>query len=141
MAATSGDVSHFKDAWHFSSWFGLTPKEYSSGNSRYLGRISKKGDRYLRMLLTHGARSVLSVTCACGGVHIRVRPDPRSREQQLAACDDQDACKEPLDCRRRKTSAPHARAHKTANTCGEKQHGEKGRKTGSCGPGAQDSGD
>ncbi len=59
VAATSGDVSHFKDARHFASWFGLTPKEYSSGNSRYLGRISKKGDRYLRMLLTHGARSVL----------------------------------------------------------------------------------
>ena len=43
VAATSGDVSHFKDARHFSSWFGLTPKEYSSGNSRYLGRNSKKG--------------------------------------------------------------------------------------------------
>ena len=38
---------------------GLTPREYSSGSNRYLGRISKKGDRYLRMLLTHGARSVL----------------------------------------------------------------------------------
>ena len=59
VAATSGDVSHFKDARHFASWFGLTPREYSSGGSRYLGRISKKGDRYLRMLLTHGARSVL----------------------------------------------------------------------------------
>ncbi len=59
VAATSGDVSHFKDARHFSSWFGLTPKEYSSGSTRYLGRISKRGDRYLRMLLTHGARSVL----------------------------------------------------------------------------------
>ena len=59
VAATAGDVSHFKDARHFSSWFGLTPKEYSSGDTRYLGRISKKGDRYLRMLLTHGARSVM----------------------------------------------------------------------------------
>lgn len=59
VAATSGDVTHFQDARHFSSWFGLTPREYSSGGSRYLGRISKKGDRYLRMLLTHGARSVL----------------------------------------------------------------------------------
>lgn len=54
VAATSGDVTHFQDARHFSSWFGLTPREYSSGGSRYLGRISKKGDRYLRMLLTHG---------------------------------------------------------------------------------------
>ena len=59
VAATSGNVSHFKDARHFASWFGLTPKEYSSGSCRKLGRISKKGDRYLRMLLTHGARSVL----------------------------------------------------------------------------------
>lgn len=59
VAATSGSVAHFKDARHFASWFGLTPKEHSSGSSRHLGRISKKGDRYLRMLLTHGARSVL----------------------------------------------------------------------------------
>jgi transposase len=69
VAATSGNVAHFKDARHFASWFGLTPKEYSSGSSRYLGRISKRGDRYLRMLLTHGARSVLraaSVAHAAG---------------------------------------------------------------------------
>ena len=59
VAATGGSVSHFQDARHFASWFGLTPKEHSSGSSRYLGRISKRGDRYLRMLLTHGARSVL----------------------------------------------------------------------------------
>jgi transposase len=59
VAATSASVSHFRDARHFASWFGLTPKEHSSGNSRHLGRISKRGDRYLRMLLTHGARSVL----------------------------------------------------------------------------------
>jgi transposase len=59
VAATSGTVQHFRDARHFASWFGVTPKEYSSGSSRTLGRISKRGDRYLRMLLTHGARSVL----------------------------------------------------------------------------------
>jgi len=67
VAATSGDVSHFKDARHFSSWFGLTPKEYSSGATRHLGRISKKGDRYLRMLLTHGARSVLRASKVAAG--------------------------------------------------------------------------
>jgi transposase len=59
VAATSGQVNHFRDARHFASWFGLTPKESSSGITRRLGRISKRGDRYLRMLLTHGARSVL----------------------------------------------------------------------------------
>jgi len=43
VAATSGDGSHFKDARHFSSWFGLTPKEYSSGNRRYLGSPLQEG--------------------------------------------------------------------------------------------------
>ena len=69
LAATGGSVSHFQDARHFASWFGLTPKEYSSGSTRHLGRISKRGDRYLRMLLTHGARSVLraaTVAQRCG---------------------------------------------------------------------------
>jgi transposase len=59
VAATGGTVTHFKSARHFAAWFGLTPKERSSGTTRRLGRISKRGDRYLRMLLTHGARSVL----------------------------------------------------------------------------------
>lgn len=59
VAATGGQVQHFRSARHFASWFGLTPKEYSSGSTRHLGCISKRGDRYLRMLLTHGARSVL----------------------------------------------------------------------------------
>jgi transposase len=63
-AATSGDVSHFEDARHFASWFGLTPREHSSGQHRQLGHISKQGDRYLRMLLTHGARSVLRAAAA-----------------------------------------------------------------------------
>jgi transposase len=60
VAATGGSVSHFKSARHFAAWFGLTPKEHSSGASRRLGRISKRGDCYLRMLLTHGARAVLN---------------------------------------------------------------------------------
>jgi transposase len=59
VAATSGEVAQYKDARHFASWFGLTPKENSSGQHRKLGRISKRGDVYLRVLLTHGARSVI----------------------------------------------------------------------------------
>ena len=69
VAATGGAVAHYKSARHFASWFGLTPKEHSSGGTRHLGRISKRGDRYLRMLLTHGARSVLraaTVAQRCG---------------------------------------------------------------------------
>ena len=33
----------------------LTPKEHSSGNTRRFGRMSKRGNVYLRTLLIHGA--------------------------------------------------------------------------------------
>ena len=38
---------------------GLVPKQHSSGGKTVLLGISKRGDRYLRCLLVHGARSVL----------------------------------------------------------------------------------
>ena len=59
IIASVPDIHQFKRARKFSAWLGLTPREYSSGNNRYLGRISKQGDKYLRMLLVHGARSAL----------------------------------------------------------------------------------
>jgi transposase len=49
----------FRSGRHFASYLGLTPRESSSGLRRRLGRISKRGNTYLRMLLTHGARSAL----------------------------------------------------------------------------------
>lgn len=60
MVAAVGDPKLFHAGRRYSSFLGLTPREYSSGNTPYLGRISKRGDRYIRMLLTHGARSVLN---------------------------------------------------------------------------------
>jgi len=54
-----GDVARFPSGRHFACYLGLTPKEHSSGGRRSLGRISKRGDAYLRMLLIHGARAVL----------------------------------------------------------------------------------
>ena len=59
MLAAVGDPKSFNAGRRYSSFLGLTPREYSSGGTRHLGRISKRGDRYIRMLLTHGARSVL----------------------------------------------------------------------------------
>src|SRR4051812_24853094 len=59
MVAAVGDPRTFRSARHYASFFGLTPREHSSGEHRYLGRISKRGNRYVRTLLTHGARSVL----------------------------------------------------------------------------------
>jgi transposase len=54
-----GHIHAFRRGRHFASWLGLTPRESSSGARRQLGGISKRGDVYLRCLLTHGARSVL----------------------------------------------------------------------------------
>lgn len=54
------DVNRFPSGRHFASWLGITPKEYSSGERRRLGRISKRGDKYLRTLIVHGARSALN---------------------------------------------------------------------------------
>lgn len=60
MVASVGNPHRFSNGRKLASWLGLTPLERSSGNRRRLGKISKRGDCYLRMLLTHGARSVLT---------------------------------------------------------------------------------
>jgi transposase len=64
-----GDVTRFPSGRHFACYLGLTPREHSSGSRRSLGRISKRGDCYLRMLLIHGARAVL------WGAHSKAEPD------------------------------------------------------------------
>lgn len=59
LIATIGEIRNFKSARHFSAWLGLTPKEYSTGGKIRSGRISKRGDGYIRRLLVHGARAVV----------------------------------------------------------------------------------
>jgi len=59
IVASQGDLARFPSGRHFASSLGLTPRESSSGNVRRLGRITKRGDPYLRTLLIHGARSLL----------------------------------------------------------------------------------
>jgi len=60
MRASVQSPAQFKNGRQLSAWIGITPKEYSSGNQRYLGRIVKRGDKYLRTLLIHGARSAMA---------------------------------------------------------------------------------
>ena len=59
MVAFIGDIQRFPSGRHLASYLGLTPREYSSGLKRRRGRIAKRGDAYIRMLLIHGARSAL----------------------------------------------------------------------------------
>lgn len=57
--AVADDLSRFKNAKSFASYIGLTPREFSSGDKRRLGSVSKAGQEILRRYLIHGARSVL----------------------------------------------------------------------------------
>jgi transposase len=59
LVALVTDIRRFPSGRHFASFLGLTPREDSSGTRRRLGAISKQGDVYVRMLLTHGARSIV----------------------------------------------------------------------------------
>ena len=60
VIATIGDPKAFKNGREVAAWLGLVPKQHSSGNTIRLSGISKRGDRYVRTLLVHGARSVVN---------------------------------------------------------------------------------
>jgi transposase len=55
IANTVADPSIFRSGRAFAAWLGLTPESRSSGGKEKLGRISKRGDRYIRHLLYVGA--------------------------------------------------------------------------------------
>lgn len=59
MVGSVSDASEFQSSRQFSAWLGLTPRQYSTGGVSRLGRITRRGDKYLRTLLVHGARSVV----------------------------------------------------------------------------------
>src|SRR6185436_7791585 len=56
-AIGSGDV--FAKGRDFSAWLGLVPKQISTGDRTILGKISKRGNKYLRTLFVQAARVVL----------------------------------------------------------------------------------
>lgn len=71
LVAAVGDRSCFRNGRQFAAWLGLVPRQRSSGGKSRLFGISKRGDRYLRTLMIHGARAVLG---KAGG-----KTDPRSQ--------------------------------------------------------------
>jgi transposase len=70
---TMGDVQRFPRGKQVASYLGLIPREYSSGEHRRYGSISKQGNRFMRMLLVEAAQ------CA-------VRYDPGFRNEYLHRC-------------------------------------------------------
>lgn len=60
VVASFGRCAQFPRARQFASCLGITPREHSSGGKQTLLGISKRGNPYIRRLLVHGARSVLT---------------------------------------------------------------------------------
>lgn len=69
-AATLGDPAHYRNGRQVSASLGLVPRQHSTGGKPVLLGISKRGDAYLRTLLIHGARAVIS--------HMAGKSDPLS---------------------------------------------------------------
>jgi transposase len=59
MVAAIGNGSAFSRGRDYSAWLGLVPKQMSTGDRTILGRISKRGNSYLRMLFIQAARVIL----------------------------------------------------------------------------------
>lgn len=73
IVATAGNAKEFKNGKQLSAWFGLVPKQRSSGGKQILLGISKRGDTYLRTYLFMG--------------HERSFVLPRKNLNQKAGCD------------------------------------------------------
>ena len=59
MVAAIGDGAAFSKGRDFGAWLGLVPRQMSTGDRTILGKISKQGNRYLRVLFVQAAWVVL----------------------------------------------------------------------------------
>jgi transposase len=57
--ATVDDFAQFRCGAQFGAWCGIVPRQHSSGGKTQLGRITRRGDSYLRTLLIQGAKSAV----------------------------------------------------------------------------------
>ena len=71
LVAAVGNAKEFTNGRHLAAWLGLVPRQHSTGGKERLLGISKRGDRYLRTLLIHGARATVH--------RARRKTDARSR--------------------------------------------------------------
>jgi transposase len=64
IAAAIGDGATFKRGRDLAAWIGIVPRQATTGGKPKLLGISKRGNKYLRKLLIHGARSVMASLAA-----------------------------------------------------------------------------
>jgi transposase len=59
LVAAIGTGEAFERGRDFGAWLGLVPRQYSTGGRSILGRISKRGSKYLRTLFIQAAKVLL----------------------------------------------------------------------------------
>lgn len=59
VVAAIGTGEAFERGRDFGAWLGLVPRQYSTGGKPILGRISKRGSKYLRTLFIEAANFIL----------------------------------------------------------------------------------
>lgn len=82
LVATIGDARNFSHGRQLAAWLGLVPKQHSSGGKPVLLGISKRGDRYLRTLLIHGARAVFAHARRAAGQSGSAAPAAAATQRQ-----------------------------------------------------------
>ena len=106
MVAAIGTGDSFSKGRDFAAWLGLVPRQISTGDRTILGKISKRGNRYLRVLFVQAAWVVL----------VKVKPTRAGKRHGLKA----------LDRGRQEAAAPQraghrpcqqARAHRVERSC------------------------
>ena len=60
LVASIGNGSEFRNSRELAVWLGLTPRQHASGDKSISLGITKRGNRYLRKQLIHGARAAVS---------------------------------------------------------------------------------
>jgi transposase len=60
VVAAIGNGAGFKQGRDFGAWLGLVPKQESTGDRTILGKISKRGNKYLRTLFVQAAHVILA---------------------------------------------------------------------------------
>ncbi len=61
LVASVGDAAAFAHARDLAAWIGLVPRQTTTGGKPRLGGITRRGNKYLRKNLVHGARAALPV--------------------------------------------------------------------------------
>ena len=86
LVAAVGDPTLFRNGREFAAWLGLVPRQHSSGGKTVLLGISKRGDRYLRTLLIHGARAVVCRAATKSDARSQWVAAVKRRRGMLKAC-------------------------------------------------------